>query len=187
MLTQCWAIVCDVGPTLTQHWVRVHCQMWRLVSMEAVCVSRWMLRSWIFDSSLLVILSQHDTSILAIDIIAMYRHNIGRPWWLIRIDCNLPVTWRYQVPIPVGPGICHRGRAYTVLQNVQRHGVYSAAYGTVHYKEPLKSFEIRVGYSPDFGLPSVAICHDCAESDVKQYSYTWAIIYVYGHDSSGLL
>ena len=38
-----------------------------------------------------------------------------------------------------------------------RHGVYSAAYGTVHYKEPLKSFEIRVGHSPGFGLPSVAI------------------------------
>ena len=27
----------------------------------------------------------------------------------------------------------------------------------VHYKEPLKSFEIRVGHSPGFGLPSVAI------------------------------
>ena len=40
---------------------------------------------------------------------------------------------------------------------VQRPGVYSAAYGTVHYKEPLKSFEIRVGHSPSFGLPSVAI------------------------------
>ena len=29
-----------------------------------------------------------------------------------------------------------------------RRGVYSAAYGTVHYKEPLKSFEIRLGKSP---------------------------------------
>ena len=28
---------------------------------------------------------------------------------------------------------------------------------TVHCKEPLKSFEIRVGHSPGFGLPSVAI------------------------------
>ena len=44
-----------------------------------------------------------------------------------------------------------------VLQTVQRHGVYSAAYGTVHYKEPLKSFERRVGHSLGFGLPSVAI------------------------------
>ena len=34
------------------------------------------------------------------------------------------------------------GCAYTVLQTVQRHGVYSADYGTVHYKEPLKSFKI---------------------------------------------
>ena len=34
---------------------------------------------------------------------------------------------------------------------------WSAAYGTVHYKEALKSFEIRVGYSPGFGFPSVAI------------------------------
>ena len=51
----------------------------------------------------------------------------------------------------------HRGCTYTVLQTVQRHGVYGAAYGTVHYKEPLNSFEIRVGHSPSFGLPSVAI------------------------------
>ena len=78
------------------------------------------------------------------------------------------VTWRYQVRIMVGPDIyhrgpdiCHRGCAYTytVLQTVQRHGVYSAAYGTqpVRYKEPLKSFEIIVGHSPGFGLSFVAI------------------------------
>ena len=35
--------------------------------------------------------------------------------------------------------------------------MYSAAYSTVHYKEPLKSFEIRVGRRPGFGLPSVSI------------------------------
>ena len=67
------------------------------------------------------------------------------------------VTWGYQVRIPVGTDICHRGCAYTVLKTFQRHGVYSAAYGTVHYKEPLKSLEIRVGHSPGLGLPSVAI------------------------------
>ena len=67
------------------------------------------------------------------------------------------VTWGYQVRIPVGTDICLRGCAYTVLQTVQRHGVCSAAYGTVHYKEPLKSFEIRVGHSLCFGFPSVAI------------------------------
>ena len=42
------------------------------------------------------------------------------------------VTWRYQVRIPVEPDICHRGCAYTVLQTFQRHGMHSAAYGTVH-------------------------------------------------------
>ena len=47
------------------------------------------------------------------------------------------VTWGYQVRIPVGTDICHRGCAYTVLQAVQRHGVYSAAYGTEHYTEPM--------------------------------------------------
>ena len=67
------------------------------------------------------------------------------------------VTWGYQVRIPVGTDVCHRGCAYTEFQAVQRHGVYSAAYGTVHYKEPLKSFEIGLGHSPGFGLPSVAI------------------------------
>ena len=67
------------------------------------------------------------------------------------------VIWRYQVQIPVGPDICHRSCAYIVLQTVRRPGVYSAAYGTVYYKEPLKSFEIRVGHSPGFGLSSVAI------------------------------
>ena len=30
---------------------------------------------------------------------------------------------------------------YTVFQTVQSHGVCSAIYGTVHYKEPLKSFD----------------------------------------------
>ena len=43
------------------------------------------------------------------------------------------------------------GCAFTVhIQTVQRPGVYSAAYSTVHYYEPLKSFEIRVGHSPSF-------------------------------------
>ena len=63
------------------------------------------------------------------------------------------VTWGY----PVGTDICQRGCAYTVLQTVQTHVVYSAAYGTVHYKKPLKSFEIRIGHSPGFELPSVTI------------------------------
>ena len=44
-----------------------------------------------------------------------------------------------------------------MLQTVQKRVVYIAVYGTVHYKKPLKSFEIRVGYSPGFWFPSVAI------------------------------
>ena len=84
------------------------------------------------------------------------------------------VTWRYQVRIPVGPDICHRGCVYTVLQTVQKPGVYSAAYGTVLYKEPLKSFEIRVGHSPGFGLLVMRYCHDRAESDVRQYLYSYS-------------
>ena len=44
---------------------------------------------------------------------------------------------------------------YTVLQTVQRPGVYCAANSTIHFKEPLKRY-----------------CHDYAESDVKQYSLT---------------
>ena len=62
--------------------------------------------------------------------------------------------------------------AYKGLQTVQMHGVYSAVYGTVHYKESLKPFEIRVGHSPGFGLPSVAILPQCAESDENQYSHS---------------
>ena len=69
--------------------------------------------------------------------------------------CNLGVPGSN--PGRAGYFICHRGCSYTVLQTVQKHGVYSAAYGTVHYKGPLKSFEIRVGHSPGFRLPSVAI------------------------------
>ena len=57
----------------------------------------------------------------------------------------------------IWPDICHHGWAYTVLQTVQRPGVNSAAYGTVHYEEPLKSFEIRLWLCPSFRLPSVAI------------------------------
>ena len=74
-----------------------------------------------------------------------------------------------QARIPVGPDNFYRGCAYTVLQTVQRHEVCSAVYGTVHYKELLKSFEIRVGHSPGFGLPSVAILTLCALSRIYTY------------------
>ena len=52
-------------------------------------------------------------------------------------------TRMYCVRIPAGSDVCHWGCAYTVLQTVQMPGVYSAAYGTVHYKEPLKLFDKR--------------------------------------------
>ena len=48
--------------------------------------------------------------------------------------CNLEVPGS-------NPGrdiICHCSCACTVLQTVQRIGVYSAVYGTEHYKEPFK-------------------------------------------------
>ena len=48
-------------------------------------------------------------------------------------------TQRYLVRIPAGSDVCHRGCAYTVLQTVQRLGVYSAVYDTTYNKEPLKS------------------------------------------------
>ena len=67
------------------------------------------------------------------------------------------VTSKYQAWIPIGPDICHRGCAYAVLQTVQRHGVYSAAYATVHYKEPLKSFQITVENSPGFGFHNITM------------------------------
>ena len=49
----------------------------------------------------------------------------------------------YWVRIPAGSDICDWGCAYTMIQTVQRPGVCSAVYDTVHYKEPLKSFQIE--------------------------------------------
>ena len=80
------------------------------------------------------------------------------------------VIRRYQVRVLIDRDIYHRGCAYAVLKTVRRPGVYSAAYGTVHYKEPLKSFKIRVGIVPAWGFLLARYCHACAESDVKQYS-----------------
>ena len=47
---------------------------------------------------------------------------------------------------------------------MQRYGVRSAVCGTVHYDS------IRVGHSPDFGLPSVVILPFFAESEVDNHS-----------------
>ena len=88
--------------------------------------------------------------------------------WLIRIDLEVPGL----NPSQAGYLLSWLCIGYTVLQTVQRLGVHSAAYGTVHYIEPFASFEIRVGLSPGFWLSSVTIfnCHNCGESDVKLYS-----------------
>ena len=58
------------------------------------------------------------------------------------------ITWMHQVRIPVGPDICHRGCAYTVLQTLKRLSVYSAVYGDVHHNEPLKS-QLRASFCRD--------------------------------------
>ena len=50
-------------------------------------------------------------------------------------------TQSYWFQILVGSDVNHRDCAYTVLQTVQRNGVCSDVYITVHYKEPLKSFD----------------------------------------------
>ena len=47
--------------------------------------------------------------------------------------------YRYWFPVPAGLGVCNRGCAYTVLQTIKNR------------------YSIRVGHSPDFGLPSVVI------------------------------
>ena len=47
----------------------------------------------------------------------------------------------HSIMLWLGSDVCHRGCACTVLQTVQRHGVCSDVYGTVHYKEPLKLFD----------------------------------------------
>ena len=74
------------------------------------------------------------------------------------------VTYRYQVRIPFAPDICYRGCAYTVLQTVQRDGVYNAVYGTVHYKEPLKSLEIRGGHRTTSGFFLSRYCLNVQEA-----------------------
>ena len=47
-----------------------------------------------------------------------------------------------------------------------------AAYGIMYCKEPLKSVLIKVWHIPTSGFLLSRYCHDCTESDVKQYSLT---------------
>ena len=66
--------------------------------------------------------------------------------------------WRDSVEVqgscPAWSDVCHWSCAYTVLQTVQRPGMYSAVYGTM--KNP-RNHSIRVGHSLDFGHSYVAI------------------------------
>ena len=82
------------------------------------------------------------------------------------------VAGNSEVRIPAGSDICQRGCAYTVLQTVQRPGVYSAVYNTVRYKEPLTSVDKSTGIFPAAGFLLSQYCYYCAESDVKQNSQT---------------
>ena len=68
------------------------------------------------------------------------------------------------------PG-CRVMFVHAALQTVQMTGESSAAYGTVHSKEPI-NHSIRLGHDPDFGFPFVAILPESAESDINQYSLT---------------
>ena len=60
------------------------------------------------------------------------------------------------VRITSASDVCHRGCAYAVFLTVQKPGVCSAVYCIAHVENPPKLSE-RVGHSPEFGLPSVAI------------------------------
>ena len=61
---------------------------------------------------------------------------------------------------------------YTVLQTLERPGVCSAVYGTVHNKEPLKLSAVIQKDDLTLVLIQSRYCHDCAKSDIKQYPLT---------------
>ena len=65
--------------------------------------------------------------------------------------------WFEILRIPAGWDVSHRGCVYAEVQTVQRIGVCSAGYGTVHYKEPARLFKKSRAYSPDFMFPPVVI------------------------------
>ena len=55
---------------------------------------------------------------------------------------------------------------------VQRPGLRSAVYGTVHHEDTLKSFKREYDNVLTSGFLLLRYCHYCAESDVKHYSLT---------------
>ena len=83
---------------------------------------------------------------------------------IVRLQVDLAGSFRSveaqnsEVQIPTGSDVCHWGCVFTVIQTVQRPGVYSAVYGTVHNKEPLKSFD----KSREHSRLRASFCHDIA-------------------------
>ena len=67
------------------------------------------------------------------------------------------VTWGIQGSNPGRGGYLSSWLCIYRAPNCSKAWSVQWAYGTVHYKEPLKSFEIRIGPNSGFGLPSVAI------------------------------
>ena len=87
---------------------------------------------------------------------------------------------RYWARIPAGTNVYNWGCSYTVLQTIQRPGVCSALYGTMHYGEPLKSFgksrAAPIENSPYFGLSSVEVLPlSCRKRQKAIYSLTHSL------------
>ena len=68
-------------------------------------------------------------------------YNIGRPRWLIRSSCGSKLRGTGFESRPGLMCVIEVVHIHAVLQTVQRHGVRSVTYGSVHYKVPLKSFD----------------------------------------------
>ena len=86
-------------------------------------------------------------------------------------------TWYFQSSF-VSTGESRSGRIFViVVVNIQCSKLFEGMECIVlsmvlcTIKNPLKSSEIRVGNNPGFGLPSVAIVPECAESELEQYTY----------------
>ena len=92
-----------------------------------------------------------------IEVIFTFSHFHCLPRWLIRSGCGSKLR---------GAGLESRPGRILVIKVVHIQcsncpGVCSADYGTVHYKEPLKSFDKTSGF-----LLS-RYYHNCSESDVN--------------------
>ena len=64
--------------------------------------------------------------------------------------------------------------------------MYSAAYGTVHYKEPLKSFKIKVGHSPGFCFNSTVTLYSDPRDGCNSFENDRVAYRVRVHRSAGM-